>query len=156
MLDIKHLAQHAMQKAQGNLKRFGHLDPVAFLMNPNSVVIVGLAFNSIDAKHAAYEAIAQLAKKQQTLAIVTVNDARMSKVDFDAADLKNLSRAEKRDYVEALPFRPDRECIVVASKCPGAPGYALVCPYVRKKGVFVFAPIEDFPDSEIFMVPDWD
>jgi hypothetical protein len=94
MIDLKQLAHDSMRQAQANLRKDGHLLPVAMVIQPKKTDIIGLQFDAAE-KHKVYERIADLAKRTHALAVVTINDARLSRMD---AVIAGLPRDEQLEF----------------------------------------------------------
>lgn len=158
MFDLKALAHEYMTKAKANLVKDGHLLPiVAVVAGGDDVHIIPLDFRNHEDKRLKYGVIAALAKKINAIACIAINDVYMKQMGANREEFNAALRTYRSGDLAKHPT-PDRvEAIMVAIKSGvrNENSWALICPYTRLNGKFVFEPIQEQPEGHMQMIPDW-
>lgn len=100
------LVQAVSEIAVENLKKYGHLTPVAFLLkDKNIIAVLMLTFQTDDVKYTQYYNIGEEARKRSADAILIVSDVAMREyktMDDVKYMLKNYATEAPLSYPESM------------------------------------------------------
>lgn len=148
MTDLKALAYELLHEAQQSLQQEGHLNPVAVVITPNENLIFDIEFEGDEEREDIYAEMMDVAKEQNALAIVTVNDVYLddsgSPVQLHGEGWGNLAESAK-------------EAIMITVSGSGFETWSLVCAYFRRGEQIVFQPSREAlnPGGEVDLLGDW-
>lgn len=150
--DGKEFALGTLRRAKELLTRDKYLAPVAFVLTANKEILAcGLNFSNEEEKVNSYRNLAELARANGALAVVTINDARVRRVESDSG-LEGYYWGQLRDEGAA-------ECIFMAVKTSKMKAWGVSVEYTRKavKGgeEIVFGRERVFDELDVQMIPDW-
>jgi hypothetical protein len=148
MTDLKALAYELLHEAQQSLQLEGHLNPVAVVIAPSENLIFDIEFEGDDEREDIYAEMMDVAKEQNALAIVTVNDVYLD----DSGEPAQLHGEGWGDLAESA-----KEAIVITVSGSGFETWSLVCAYFRRGEQIVFQPSREAlnPGGEVDLLGDW-
>lgn len=143
--DTRTFAYELLEAAKQNLQQERYLDPLAFVMTSNKAIRVPLSFQGVQQKHTAYGRLVQLAKAHRALAIITVNDAHLSR-----------ERADDDGYYEGkLAATKSPEAIWVTVSGPAITSWSITAPYTRNSEQIAFGPAKEDLGVQINLLQGW-
>jgi hypothetical protein len=148
MTDLKALAYELLHEAQQSLQLEGHLNPVAVVITPNENLIFDIEFENDEEREEIYAEMMDVAKEQNALAIVTVNDVYLD----DSGSPVQLHGEGWGDLAESA-----NEAVVITVSGSGFETWSLVCAYFRRGEQIVFQPSREAlnPGGEVDLLGDW-
>jgi hypothetical protein len=148
MTDLKALAYELLHEAQQSLQLEGHLNPVAVVIAPSENLIFDIEFEGDDEREDIYAEMMDVAKEQNALAIVTVNDVYLD----DSGSPVQLHGEGWGDLAESA-----KEAVVITVSGSGFETWSLVCAYFRRGEQIVFQPSREAlnPGGEVDLLGDW-
>ena len=150
-LDLKEFASRVLKQAKNNLLADGYLIPLAFLITDQEIHCYGLSFQGHEQKRIIYDELIALARAENAVAIVTVNDAYTK---------QHGSQAELKKYVEGyypgrLQEEESPECIFLAITGPGLRNRTYSIAYARVEGELCFGEIDEECGGEVGLLEGW-
>jgi hypothetical protein len=148
MTDLKALAYELLHEAQQALQQEGHLNPVAVVITPNENLIFDIEFEGDEEREDIYAEMMDVAKEQNALAIVTVNDVYLD----DSGEPVQLHGEGWGDLAQSA-----KEAVVINVSGSGFETWSLVCAYFRRGEQIVFQPSREAlnPGGEVDLLGDW-
>jgi hypothetical protein len=151
--DVEKLADELAVLAQNNMRADKHLMPVAFFVDEaGSFDIVAMPWPSYEAKHAAFAAVSDTARKLSVAALISITDAYY---------IPEPEEGEAFHYYDHRPpnsMKDDpraKECINVAIMGPTIQEKLRMYPYARVEGQIVFGEPEPWSKGVAWLIPPW-
>jgi hypothetical protein len=145
-VDLKEYAFKVLEIARENLTRDGVLEPAAFLVTADDLIIVDAGFTNEEEKQAVYGNIVQLAREKNAIALLTLNDARYEPDDAPRRESLRPGQLEE----EGAP-----ECILLSLSGPGIENWVLLQPYERTAEGIRFGDLRETAGGQVNLLPGW-
>lgn len=146
-IDLKSLAYEFLREARQQLQD-GHLNPTALVITPHENLIFDIEFENDDEREEIYSELIDVAREENALAIITVNDVYLTEDDAHV----NLEGLGWGGLAESA-----KEAIMITVSGSGFETWSLICPYFHRGGQVVFQPSQEKPDpgAEVELLGDW-
>lgn len=145
-VDLKEYAFKVLEIARENLARDGMLEPAAFLVTADDLIVVDAGFSNEQEKQAVYGGIVELAREKNAIALLTLNDARYEPDDAPQRETIRPGQLEE----EGAP-----ECILLSLSGPGIENWMLLQPYERRESGIVFGELQEMSGGQVNLLPGW-
>jgi hypothetical protein len=145
--DVREFASGVLAIAKENLQRDGELVGTAFIISEDRIRCASIQFSGHEQKAAIYEALVQFARAENALALITCNDAFVS---------KNAGPEEVETYYPGkLAAEGANECIFVSLSGPGIRNWSIEVPYERNGSEIRFGEPREESGGEIGFLESW-
>jgi hypothetical protein len=147
-LDLKSLAHELMREAQQELQAEDHLTPTAIVITPRENLIFDIEYESDEEREEIYSELVEVARGQNALAIITVNDIYLD----DDPSVITLEGAGWGPLQSTA-----REAVMITISGSGFETWSLLAPYSRSGPQLIFQPVEEQrdPGAEVELLGDW-
>jgi hypothetical protein len=139
-VNIRQFALKALETARKDLARDKYLVPVAFIVTEDGIRDFTLDFGDNEQKMLAYSKLVEIAKQDKATAIITVNDANISKGE------QNSAATNKQDL---------QECIFLTVSGPLFSPWSVCLPYDRLGTRIVFGQPDETSGDFLNLLPGW-
>jgi hypothetical protein len=133
--------------AKENLQRDGDLIPTAFLITADQIQCIPVSFADHEEKLAVYSELVKTAREANAIALITVNDAFMSKK-------AGCDQAESY-YPGKLAAEKSPECLMLTVSGPGIRNWSVDVPYQRSEDGIRFGEMSEDTGGEIGFLEGW-
>jgi hypothetical protein len=145
--DMRRFASSVLEIAKENLQRDKELLGIAFIVTGDRIQCATMEFRDHDEKAALYEALVRFAQAERAMALITCNDAFMS---------KNAGRdAVEGYYPGKLAAEGAAECIMLTVSGPGIQTWSLDLPYERTESEIRFGDVVEESGGELGFLEGW-
>lgn len=146
--DLKSLAYELLHEAQQQLQVEGHLTPTAVVITPRENLILEIDYEDEEEREEIYAELADLARDQNALAIIAVNDVYLD----NAGPLVTLETAAADPLAQSA-----REAVMLTASGSGFETWSLISPYIHRGEQIIFQPAQEKrdPGAEVELLGDW-
>ena len=143
-------ASKLLNHAQELLARDGSLASAAFLITEREIHCYEVSFKDHEQKRKIYDELIVLARLENAVAVVTLNDAYTT---WDATP-EELKKYENY-YPGLLQKEKCPECIFMTITGPGLLNETLTIPYLHVEGEICFGELKDETGGEVGLLEGW-
>jgi hypothetical protein len=142
--DLYDFGRGTLDDAIENLKKDGELEGTAFVLTPDHLHCLGVSFKGQEEKRRTYQEVIAFAKKNNAVAIITLNDAWWGPPE-----------AAQNYYPGKIKEEYGWECIHVTVSGPGLKNWFLEVKYRREKGKLLFERPTEESGGQLGMLAGW-
>ena len=141
---LKRHALEALETAKEDLRRDGYLLPVAFVVTDEGTIDFNIQFKDQNEKSWVYSKLVEVAKEKNAKAIITINDAQITKPP-----------QEDNSQPELAGDGIGKECLYLTISGPGVQTWTVSVPYYRATSGIIFGKQLEATNDILNLLPGW-
>jgi hypothetical protein len=143
---LKRHALEALETAKEDLRRDGYLLPVAFVVTDEGIIDFNIQFKDRNEKSWVYSKLVEVAKEKNAKAIITINDAQITKPPQE--DNAQTQPESAGDGIS-------KECLYLTISGPGVQTWTVSVPYYRATSGIIFGKQFEATNDILNLLPGW-